>query len=151
LTEPLLFIDEDFPLDTAKALRERGFPVIATVETDQLGLPDFDQLRRSAELDAIFVSNNYTERNKFAAYGRELRQGGFPDVSAVLLPHEPPGQRLLLRTAMLVTWYQALPQPRPVVAYWNHLAQRLIQGERIEGFTEEDVRIVMDWNRSRST
>jgi len=146
LTEPLLFADEDFPLDTAIALRERGFTVIATVETGVRGLPDIDQLRRAADIGAVFVSNNYTERHRFVAYGRELQQGGLTGVAAVLLPHEPPGRRLLLRTAMLVTWHASLSPPRPPVVYWNHLAQRLIHGERVHGFTEADVRIVMDWN-----
>jgi hypothetical protein len=90
LTEPLLFIDEDFPLDTAKALRERGFVVVATVETGIRGLPDREQLQRAAEMNAFFVSNNYTERHKFAAYAHELQEAGFADVTAVLLPHEPP-------------------------------------------------------------
>ena len=143
---PLLFIDEDFPLDTAKALRERGFLVVATVETGVRSLKDADQLRRAAEMGAIFVSNNYTERHRFIRYARELQQAGFTEVVAVLLPHEPPGRRLLLRTAMLVTWRQGLPDPRPAVVFWNHLAQRLISGERIPGFSEEEVRLVMDWN-----
>ena len=151
MTQPLLFIDEDFPLDTAKALREHGFEVVATVETGIRGLPDREQLRRAAEMNAIFVSNNYTERHKFTEYARELQEAGFADVTAVLLPHEPPGQRLLLRTAMLVTWHSQRPMPRPAVVFWNHLAQRLIQGERIPGFTEDDVRIVMDWNRPQRT
>jgi Domain of unknown function (DUF5615) len=147
LTERLLFIDEDFPIDTAKALREHGFIVVATVETGIRGLPDLDQLRRAAEMNAVFVSNNSTERHRFAGYARELQQAGFSDVAAVLLPHEPPGRRLLLRTAMLVTWHSQLPVPHPSVVFWNHLAQRLIQGERVPGFTENDVQIVMDWNR----
>jgi hypothetical protein len=147
LTEPLLYIDEDFPLDTAIALRARGFPVIATVETDVRGLSDIDQMRRSAVMGAILVSNNYTERHKFVAYGRQLQAEGFANVAAVLLPHEPPGQRLLLRAAMLVTWHAHVPEPRPPVVYWNHLAQRLIRGERVEGFSEDDVRLVMDWSR----
>lgn len=151
MTEPLLFIDEDFPLDTAKALRERGFVVVATVETGIRGLSDREQLQRAAEMNAVFISNNYTERHKFAEYARELQEAGFADVTAVLLPHEPPGRRLLLRTAMLVTWHRRLPAPRPAVVFWNHLAQRLIQGERIPGFAEDDVRIVMDWNRPQRT
>jgi hypothetical protein len=145
LTGLLLFIDEDYPLDTAKALRERGFLVVVTVETEVRGLTDADQLRRAAEMGAIFVSNNYTERHRFVRYARELQQAGFPDVAAVLLPHEPPGPRLLLRTAMLVSWRASLPEPRPAVVFWNHLAQRLIHGERISGFTEADVHLTMDW------
>ena len=149
MTGPLLFIDEDFPLDTAKALRERGFLVVATVETSVRSLKDADQLRRAAEMDAVFISNNYTERKQFIRYAQELRESGFPEVAAALLPHEPPGRRLLLRTAMLVTWRAGLPEPRPVVVFWNHLAQRLIHGERVPGFADEDVRLVMDWDRPR--
>ena len=149
MTGPPLFIDEDFPLDTAKALRERGFLVVATVETEVRSLKDADQLRRAAEMSAVFVSNNYTERHKFIRYAHELQQAGFPEVAAVLLPHEPPGRRLLLRAAMLVTWRAGLPEPRPAVVFWNHLAQRLIRGERVLGFTEDDVRLVMDWDRPR--
>lgn len=147
MTGQLLYTDEDFPLDTAKALREHGFTVLAAVETENRGLSDRDQLRCAAEMNAVFISNNYTERHKFAAYARELQEAGFAEVTAVLLPHEPPGRRLLLRTAMLVTWHSQQPTPRPAVVFWNHLAQRLIQGERVPGFTEDDVRIVMDWNR----
>ncbi|HZO33337.1 MAG TPA: DUF5615 family PIN-like protein [Chloroflexota bacterium] len=147
MTGLLLYTDEDFPLDTAKALREHGFTVVATVETENRGLSDRDQMRRAAEMDAVFVSNNYTERHKFAHYARELLAAGFAEVAAVLLPHEPPGRRLLLRTAMLVTWHSQLSAPRPSVVFWNHLAQRLIQGERVPGFSEDDVRTVMDWNR----
>jgi uncharacterized protein DUF5615 len=147
LTEPLLFADEDFPLDTMIALRQRGFSVVATVETETRGLPDREQLRRAAEMGAVFISNNYTERHLFASYARELQQASFSEVTAVLLPHEPPGPRLLLRTAMLVTWHAGLPIPRPSLVYWNLLAQRLIRGERVTGFSEDDVRVVMDWNR----
>src|SRR5207249_5338734 len=137
------------PLDTAKALREQGFRVVATVETEVRGLKDIDQLRRAAELGAVLVSNNYTERHKFVHYARQLRQAGLTDVAAVLLPHEPPGRRLLLRTSMLVAWRAGLPEPRPAMIFWNHLAQRLIHGERVPGFSEEDVRLVMDWDRPR--
>src|SRR5437762_2057011 len=85
-------LDEDFPLDTAKALREQGFVVVATVETEVRGLKDIDQLRRATELGAILVSNNYTERYKFFDYARQLQQARITDVAAVLLPHEPPGR-----------------------------------------------------------
>jgi len=64
-------------------------------------------------------------------------------VAAVLLPHEPPGRRLLLRTSMLVAWRAGLPEPRPAMIFWNHLAQHLIHGERVPGFSEEDVRLSM--------
>jgi hypothetical protein len=134
-------------LDTAKALRERGFLVVATVETAVRGPKDADQLRRAVQMGAVFVSNNYTERHKFVRYAHELQQVEFADVDAILLPHEPPGRRLLLRTAMLLAWRAGLPEPRPAVLFWNHLVQRLIHGERVPGFTEEDVRLVMDWNR----
>ena len=57
---------------------------------------------------------------------------------------EPPARRRLLRTAMLLAWRAGLPAPRPVELSWTHLAQRLIHGERVSGFTEADVRLVMD-------
>ena len=91
MTEPLLFADEDFPLDTTIALCQLGFAVVATVETEIRGLSDREQLRRAAEMGAVFISNNYTERHLFACYARELQQAGFSELTAVLLPHEPRG------------------------------------------------------------
>lgn len=141
VTPPLL-IDEDFPFPTTLALRALGYPVTATVETSLRGLDDFAQLRRAAEAGAILISANYRQRRQFGRYAEQLRRAGFPEAAAVMVPNEPPGQRLLLRTRLLLAW-RATVQPAPALLVWHDVEQRLIHGQRLPGFSDLEIQIVL--------
>lgn len=140
MSHPPIIVDEDFPLSVARALRERGFSVIAAVELPPRGLADIDQLRRAARMGLIFVSHN---RRDFLRLAHDFRQRGEAHAGVVLLPRDLSTGRLLLRTAMLLEWRASLDEPRPDVLIWNDFQQRLIGGFRLAGYPESEVRLVL--------
>ena len=133
-------VDEDFSLPVARALRDRGFSVVAAVELPPRGLADVDQLRRASRLGRILVSHN---RRDFIRLVHQFRERGEAHAGVVLLPRDLSEDRLLLRTAMLLDWRATLDEPRPDTIIWNDLQQRLIGGFRLAGYTEADVRLVL--------
>jgi predicted nuclease of predicted toxin-antitoxin system len=140
LSHPPIIVDEDFPLPVARALRERGFSVVAAVELPPRALPDIEQLRRAARMGWILVSHN---RRDFIRLAHDFRQRGEAYAGVVLLPRDLSEERLLLRTAMLLEWRAGLGEPRPDTLIWNDLQQRLISGFRLAGYTDADVRLVL--------
>jgi predicted nuclease of predicted toxin-antitoxin system len=140
LSHPPIIVDEDFPLPVARALRERGFSVVAAVELPPRALPDIEQLRRAARMGWILVSHN---RRDFIRLAHDFRQRGETHAGVVLLPRDLSEERLLLRTAMLLEWRAGLDEPRPDTLIWNDLQQRLISGFRLAGYTDADVRLVL--------
>ena len=137
-----MIIDEDFPLSIAAALRERGFAIIAAVETPPRGINDDEQLRRAARMGRILVSHN---RRDLVRVAHEFRRRGERHLGVVLLPRDRSRERLLLRTAMALDWHASLPEPRPDVVIWNDVQQHLIGGGRLEGYSEAEVRLVLGW------
>ena len=137
---PPVFVDEDFPLPVAEALRERGFSVVAAVELPPRGLADIEQLRRAARMGSVLVSHN---RRDFVRLGHDFHQRGEAHAGIVLLPRDLSAERLLLRTAMLLEWRARLDEPRPGVLIWNDLQQQLISGIRLAGYTTADVQLVL--------
>lgn len=137
-----VIIDEDFSRSVALALRERGFALVAAVETPPRGINDDEQLRRAAQMGRILVSHN---RRHFVRVAHELRQRGGGHFGVILLPSDRSDERLLLRTAMALDWYASHPDPRPDVVIWNDVQQHLIGGGRIEGYSEADMRLVLGW------
>jgi predicted nuclease of predicted toxin-antitoxin system len=140
LTHAPIIVDEDFPLPVARALRERGFSVVAAVELPPRGLADIDQLRRAARMGWVLVSHN---RRDFIRLAHELRQRGEAHSGVVLLPRDLSEERLTLRTAMLLEWRASLDEPRPDTLIWNDLQQQLIGGLRLAGYTDVDVHLVL--------
>jgi hypothetical protein len=140
LSHPPIIVDEDFPLPVARALRERGFSVLAAVERPPRGLADIDQLRRAARMGSVLVSHN---RRDFSRLAHELRERGEALAGVVLLPRDVSEERLLLRTAMMLEWRASLDEPRPDSLIWNDFQQRLIGGFRLVGYTDADVRLVL--------
>jgi hypothetical protein len=134
LSHPPIVVDEDFPLPVARALRERGFPVLAAVELPPRGLADVDQLRRATRLGRILVSHN---RRDFIRLAHQLRERGEAHAGVVLLPRDLSEDRLLL------DWRASLDEPRPETIIWNDLQQRLIGGFRLSGYTDANVRLVL--------
>lgn len=140
MSRPPVVVDEDYPLPVAEALRSRGFDVLAAVEMPPRGLADDEQLRRAARMGRVLVSHN---RRDFVRVARDFRRRGEAHAGVVLLPRDVSEARLLLRTAMLLDWRAVLAEPRLDVLIWNDLQQPLIRGQRLDGYSEAEVRIVL--------
>jgi hypothetical protein len=145
---PPLYADEDYPMPTIQALRERGFSVTAAVHVAP-GQDDLSQMRRAATRNELFVSLNYTERRVFATHAATLRDEGMVSVAAILLPHEPPTERLLLRTLLMLHWREGRVD-LPDVLTWHHLQRELIAGTEIPGFSPRATAVALgqtagDW------
>lgn len=140
MSRPPIIVDEDFPLPVARALRERGFSVVAAVELPPRGLADSDQLRRAARMGWVLVSHN---RRDFIRLAHQFREDGEEHAGVVLLPRDMSDERLTLRTAMLLEWRVSLEEPRPDTLIWNDLQQQLIGGLRLVGYSDADVRLVL--------
>ena len=142
MSRPAVIVDEDFPLPVAEGLRTRGFSVIAAVETPPRGLTDDEQLRRAARMGRLLI---WHSRRHFVGVAREFRRRGEEHLGVVLPPRDISEERLLLRTAMLLDWRASQPEPRPDVLIWNDLQQRLIRGLQLEGYSEQEARLVLGW------
>ena len=138
---PAVVIDEDFPAPVALRLRERLGTAVEHVAGSALsGAHDATLVAYTASCGGMLVSHNRRDRSRFRAYVRAWRDEGNDTVSVLLLPRDLDDERLLLRTLLLVAWYGASPRPKPETLIWNDVAQPLLHGQWLSGFTDTEIR-----------
>lgn len=135
-----VYLDECVPHMLAEALHERGFFVASAAEVGNAGLNDSQQLSYAADRGWVLVTHN---RNDFQRLNIAFRRDGIPHSGIIVLPDSPPFERLVIRAAMMLSWIQTLPSPDSQLFKWGHLQERLVQGYRLPGYSESDVRNVL--------
>ena len=136
-----VIVDEDFPSPVALQLRQQLEVSVELVASGTLsGADDATLVAHAASRGGVIISHNRRDRARFRGYVREWRARGNDTVSVLLLPRDQDDERLLLRTRLLVTWYGALPRPKPETLIWNDVAQPLLHGREVPGFTEAEIR-----------
>jgi hypothetical protein len=107
------------------------------------GADDPAVVDRAAARGGVLVSHNQRDRLRFRAHVRTWRLRGNDTLCVLLLPRDADDDRLMLRTLLLLDWYAAHPLPKPQTAIWNDVAQALIRGDRLPGYSAADVRYAL--------
>jgi hypothetical protein len=140
-TSPAVIVDEDFPTPVARLLRERLAAPVELVAGGALsGAHDEALVAHAASRGGVIISHNRRDRARFREYVRAWRERGNDTVSVLLLPRDVDDERLLLRTLLLVAWYAASSPPKPETFIWNDVAQPLLHGHGIPGFSNAEIR-----------
>jgi predicted nuclease of predicted toxin-antitoxin system len=133
---PSLYFDECVDHGLLIRLRQRGYTVTTAQVKGMVGVSDAEQLAYATRYGWMIVS---TDTGDFQRLHSLSRRDAVPHSGILLLPT---GQldRMEVRAAMMVDWIAALPEYRSMLFRWNDVQQRLIHGERIPGYSEDDVR-----------
>jgi hypothetical protein len=138
-----VYTDENASRRFTDALRARGFDVLTAREAGTLGQDDAAQLAFAASTGRVLVTFDRRDfRRAHAAFMRSGRQ----HAGIVLLPQSENLARTVVRASMLLDWLAANASDNagesPVVN-WNDVQSLLHRGERIQGYSEQDVRLAL--------
>lgn len=144
---PTVYADEDIERPWVAALRARGLDVLTVYDAGRQAAPDVQQLAHATSLGRILLT---CDGRDFRRLHARWQTEGRPHTGIVLLPQEGPLARRVIRTAMLLDWLVARGVGSQL-ASWGDLQLRLHRGERISGYTEEDVRLALGLGQKRGT
>jgi uncharacterized protein with PIN domain len=86
-----LFLNEDVHTRLAKALRQRGFDVLTTVEADMLGISDEEQLALATSQGRVVLSFN---RGDYARLHKRYAEHGWEHCGIIVSEQYPIGELL---------------------------------------------------------
>ncbi len=136
---PAVYTDEDAGRSLAEALRVRRFDILTAAQAGLLGASDERQLEHAAGLGRVLLSFN---RRDFRRLHTRWRAEGREHGGIVLLPQFGPVERRAVRAALLLDWLAAERAASRLVS-WGDLQPRLHGGERLVGYTAEEVRLAL--------
>lgn len=142
MPSPPVYADECIDRPLVERLRERGFDVVTALEAGMGSEPDAAQLAYAADVDRVLLTYN---RRHFRRLHRDWLAAGREHAGIVLVPQTPPPSRRVLRISMLLDW---LGSPgagghHSRLLQWNDLQQVLHAGNRLPGYTEDEVTDVL--------
>lgn len=146
MAPPPVYLDECVAQDAVGPLRQRGIVVSTARAANMLGASDEDQLRYATLFDYVLVTHN--ERHFWRAHLNVLRldQHHAGIITMPVGTHLPAPMRtsvLVVRIALLVAWLTDSPTYENQFFRWADLQFRLTQGERLPGFSEDEVRLAL--------
>ncbi|MGI8857730.1 MAG: DUF5615 family PIN-like protein [Thermomicrobiales bacterium] len=131
-----VYLDECVNKRLVIRLRWRGFQATTAGEVGLLEASDEVQLAYAARHGLLLITHN---KRHFATLHDQYMLAGWPHHGVLTLPLTPV-QLLDLRIALSLDWIAALPDYRSTLFRWHEIQQRLIHGERIPGYSEDEVR-----------
>jgi hypothetical protein len=146
-----VYTDENASRRFTDALRARGFDVLTAREAGTLGQDDASQLAFAASAGRVLVT---FDRRDFRRTHAAFISSGRQHAGIVLLPQSENLARTVARASMLLDWL-AVSAPdnageSPLVN-WNDLQSLLHRRERIQGYSEQDVRLALGLPAGRPT
>lgn len=133
---PSAYLDECVAFSLAEALRKRGFSVATVLEENTTQLEDEAQLTYAAARGYTLVTHN---GRHFWQLHTAWRQSDQPHYGIIDLPEAPP-DRLLIRTAMMLTWLGTLPDYRSQFFKWGQLQRLLEQDYCPPSYGDDEIR-----------
>lgn len=127
-----MYCDECVRLDLAPLLRRRGFVVTTMVDSGLAGASDDVQLAHATRTDVVIVT--YDAQDYLRLHTQGNTHGGMVLVRNTRLDWQE------IRVAMPLDWAASLDDHRSQTFRWHGLQQRLIGGERLPGYSEDEVR-----------
>jgi hypothetical protein len=113
-----------------------GFHVSTPQQARLLQASDEAQLVFAAHQDSLILTYN---RKHFSPLHQQYERDGRLH-GGILVVSSRPIDQLEIRVAMALDWIAALPNYRSQFFRWHEIQQRLIHGERISGYSEDEVR-----------
>jgi hypothetical protein len=101
---------------------------------------DAEQLAFASARGWMIMTHN---GRHFRVLHRAFEQQGREHGGIIVLPERPPFERLVIRAAMMLTWIPTMPPTLSAYFTWGQLQERLETGERLPGFTEDDVHLAL--------
>jgi hypothetical protein len=136
MPRPSVYLDECVNKRLVIRLHWRGFQAITAGEVGLLEASDEVQLAYAARHGLLLITHN---KRHFGALHEQYVRQGHSHHGLLTLPLTPV-QLLDIRVALSLDWIAALPDYRSSLFRWHEIQQRLIHGERIPGYSEEEVR-----------
>ena len=137
---PPVYADENLDRFLIQALRVRGLDVFSAREAGRLRAADDEQLAYATSLGRIRVTH---DQRDFRRLHRQWREAGRPHSGIAIVPQKGPAARRAVRTSLLVDWLAAEGGSQSRLGVWGDLQARLGAGLRLEGYTEQDVRVAL--------
>ena len=133
------YLDECVDPSVATGLRRRGIAVTVARDDQMLGASDREQLHQAAERALVLVSH---DRNDFVRRHHRRRSEDGDHAGIVLLPAAGDVVVRALRVSMLLTRHALLKHEHgsSLLLHWGNLQYLITQGERLPGYTEDEVR-----------
>jgi hypothetical protein len=113
--------------------------VTSAREARRTGDDDAAQLAYAAQRDLLLISHDTHGFWRLHQTYQRLQQ---PHGGIALIPYGPP-PLVEVQVAMLLDWLASLPDHRSRLFRWHDLQQWLIQGNRLPGYSEDDVRFAL--------
>lgn len=136
---PGLYADEDIDRPLIEALRARGFDVLSVQATRAFGVGDPAHLERAAALGRVVLTYN---RRHFRRHHRAWMEANRAHAGIVSIPQGGSFARRAVRVGMLLDWFGPAGLASNCVS-WIDLQTRLHGGERVPGYTDQEVRLAL--------
>jgi hypothetical protein len=133
---PAIYLDECVDERLVDRLQRRGLRVTSVRLADQKGNDDAAQLRFATQHGLLLVSHNMRD---FRRLHRSYHERGRPHAGIALLPYAGFAE-VELRLMMMLDWIATFPDHGSQLFRWHDLQQWLIQGNRLPGYSEAEVR-----------
>jgi hypothetical protein len=133
---PTGYLDECVDVGLVQTLLQRGHIVLAARDAGPTGVDDDEQIEYAAARGWVIVTHN---ARHFVRWNHRFRQQGRLHGGIVVIPETGPLDRLTIRAAMMLDWI-AQQEYRSCLFRWGDLQKLLVQGFRVPGYTEDEVR-----------
>jgi hypothetical protein len=140
MAAPAIYLDECVRRRLAVSLRSRGFRVTTTWDERMLGASDMAQLDYATGKGLAIMSHNARD---FRALHRRYSQQNHSHGGIILMPYTSVLALLEARTAMMLDWIGMQPEYLNRLFRWNDVQYWLSQGNRLAGYTEDEVRLAL--------
>ena len=137
---PPAYLDECIDRLVVDDLRRRGFDVLTALEAGRGQFPDQAQIEYATSVGRVILSFN---RMDFRRLHLAFVQTGRPHGGIIVLPQTRSIPRRQIRAALLLEWFGITVSNHSHLMVWNDLQQRLVRRYRIDGYTEDEVRVAL--------
>lgn len=138
---PLVYLDENVDIGLVAALQRRGFRVSHTIFEGTQYFTDPGQITYASAQGWLILSNNIRH---FRMWHFRFLEREWPHGGIIIVPTSATLECLTIRSALILSWIEATaPNPRSQLFAWSQLQNKLTQGYRIVGFTEDEIRIAL--------
>jgi hypothetical protein len=132
-----VYADENVERPLIEALWERGFDVDTSPEAASQGRSDEEQLSHAASLGRVMLTYDGFDYRRVHA---QWQAKGRRHAGLILSRQGGPLARRVLRAAMLLDWlFEEGTAGETRLLTWAGLQMRMRQGDRVRGYTEEEV------------
>lgn len=137
---PPAYADENLDRFLIEAVRLRGVDLLTAREAGRLHASDEQQLAYATSVGRVVLTH---DRRDFRRLHRIWVETGRPHGGIVTIPQPGPAARRAIRAALLLDSLATQGDPTSRFIVWGQLQARLRAGLRLEGYTEQEVRLAL--------